>query len=283
MITPFENDGSIDFKNLEKLTDNLIQKGIDYLVVLGTTSEAPTLSEKEKLNVIEAIKNTTASRVPLVIGAGGNSTSEVVEWIKKIGSDGFAAYLSVVPYYNKPSQTGMKAHFSAIASSADIPLILYNVPGRTSSNINAETTLELAHDLGEHIAGVKEASGDLSQIMQIIKDKPENFSVLSGDDAMTLPLISIGADGVISVIGNALPEQFSNLVNEALAGKMESAIEKHYSLFPFYNLLFKEGNPCGVKALMEILGQGKANLRLPLVPATSELFKEIEFAVASNL
>ncbi|MCA1746996.1 MAG: 4-hydroxy-tetrahydrodipicolinate synthase, partial [Bacteroidales bacterium] len=203
---------------------------------------------------------------------------DVIEWIRTIGSDGIDAYLSVSPYYNKPSQQGLKEHFSAIAASSDLPLVLYNVPGRTGSNMAAETTLALAHELGEKIAAVKEASGDFTQIMKIIRDKPEGFSVISGDDAITLPLIGAGVSGVISVIGNALPGVFSEMVREALAGDFKAAREKQYKLLPLYELIFKEGNPCGVKALMEILGYGAANLRLPLITATEGLVNDLKKA-----
>jgi 4-hydroxy-tetrahydrodipicolinate synthase len=279
MITPFKNDGSLDIKQLEVHTDRLIEKGVEYLVALGTTAETPTLSKAEKLKIIEVTRKVNNGRVPMVVGAGGNDTAEVISWIREIGSEGIDAYLSVAPYYNKPSQQGMKAHFSAIAANAELPLVLYNVPGRTGSNIAAETTLELAHELGSRIAAVKEASGDLSQIMRIIKDKPEGFQVLSGDDALTLALVSLGGSGVISVIGNALPDLFSTMVREALAGDLEAARDKHYRILPFIDLVFREGNPCGVKALMELLGYGAANLRLPLIPATNVLVQDLSFAV----
>jgi 4-hydroxy-tetrahydrodipicolinate synthase len=275
MITPFSNDGSIDIQQLESLTDQLIKQGVEYLVVLGTTAETPTLSIEEKLKIIEVTKEVNAGRVPMVVGAGGNNTAEVIEWINTIGSNGFDAYLSVVPYYNKPSQTGMKQHFSAIAASADLPLMLYNVPGRTGANITAETTLELAHEFGSKIVAMKEASGDFAQIMKIIKDKPKGFRVLSGDDAITLAMIGVGADGVVSVIANALPNLFSTMVRDALTGNLDAAKKKHYKVLPFIDLIFKEGNPTGVKALMELLGYGKSNLRLPLIPATESLTAEL--------
>jgi len=214
-------------------------------------------------------------------GAGGNNTADVIEWIRTVGSAGIDAYLSVSPYYNKPSQQGLKEHFSAIAASSDLPLILYNVPGRTGSNIAAETTLELAHDFGDKVAAVKEASGDLAQIMKIMRDKPAGFQVVSGDDAIALPLISAGASGVISVIGNALPKIFSDMVREALSGDFAGAREKQYTLLSLYELIFREGNPCGVKALMEILGYGEANLRLPLITATESLVSDLKEAVKS--
>ncbi len=279
MITPFNNDGSLNIEQLEAHTDRLIEKGVEYLVVLGTTAETPTLSKEEKLKIIEVTRKVNNGRVPMVVGAGGNNTAEVISWIREIGTEGIDAYLSVAPYYNKPSQQGMKAHFSAIAASAELPIVLYNVPGRTGSNIAAETTLELAHELGDKIVAIKEASGDLSQIMQIIRDKPEGFRVVSGDDAITLAVTALGGSGVISVIGNALPDLFSTMVRDALAGNLEAAREKHYRLLPFIDLIFREGNPCGVKALMEVLGDGAGNLRLPLIPATDALVRELRASV----
>ena len=278
MITPFKNDGSLNVEQLEVHTDRLIENGVEYLVALGTTAETPTLSKEEKLKIIEVTRKVNGGRVPLVVGAGGNSTEEVVGWIREIGTEGIDAYLSVAPYYNKPSQQGMKAHFSTIAASAELPLMLYNVPGRTGSNITADTTLELAHELGSKIAAIKEASGDLSQIMRIIRDKPEGFQVVSGDDAITLAMISLGGSGVVSVIGNALPDLFSSMVRDALAGDLDAAREKHYRVLPLIDLIFREGNPCGVKALMEELGYGASNLRLPLITATNALAQELRSA-----
>lgn len=280
MITPFNNDGSLNDKQLEAHADRLIKNGVDYLVVLGTTAETPVLSKDEKLRIIEVAREVNHGRVPMVVGAGGNNTADVIEWIRTVGSDGIDAYLSVVPYYNKPSQEGMKAHFSAIAASSDLPLMLYNVPGRTGSNMVADTTLDLAHSLGEKVVAVKEASGNLAQIMKVIQDKPEGFSVISGDDAITLPLIALGADGVVSVIGNALPELFSGMVRDALKGNLDAAREKHYRVLPLIELIFREGNPVGVKALMEVLGDGDSNLRLPLIPATETLVADLKRAVS---
>ena len=275
MVTPFKNDGAIDFAVLERHTDELIKNGIDYLVVLGTTAETPTLSKQEKLEIIDVVKRSASGRVPIMIGAGGSNTAEVIEWIGEIGTTGIDAYLSVAPYYSKPSQTGMIQHFSAIATVSELPIMLYNVPGRTGSNIEAATTLQLAHDLGDKVVAIKEASGDFQQIMEIQKDKPEDFLVVSGDDATALPLISLGCSGVISVIGNALPSLLSQLINEALAGNFAAAREKHYRLLPMISAIFKEGNPTGVKVLMEIRGYGENNLRLPLITATSALYEEI--------
>jgi 4-hydroxy-tetrahydrodipicolinate synthase len=275
MVTPFKNDGAIDFAVLESHTDELIKHGIDYLVVLGTTAETPTLSKEEKIEIINVVKKTAGDRVPVIVGAGGNNTAGVIEWIREIGSVGIDAYLSVAPYYSKPSQTGMIQHFSAIAASSDLPLMIYNVPGRTSSNIEAATMLQLAHDLGDKIVAVKEASGNFQQIMEIQKDKPEDFLVISGDDAIALPMISLGCSGVVSVIGNALPGLTSQMINDGLSGNYDAAREKHYQMLPMISAIFNEGNPTGVKALMEIRGYGENNLRLPLITATSALYEEI--------
>lgn len=281
MVTPFKSDGALDIQQLEIHTNQQIEHGVEFLVALGTTAETPTLSVDEKLDIIDAIRRVNNGRVPLVVGAGGNSTEGVINWIRKTGTRGIDAFLSVVPYYNKPSQAGIKEHFSAIAAASDIPLILYNVPGRTGTNMSANTTLELATELGDKVAAVKEASGDFSQIMEIIEQKPEGFQVLSGDDAITLPMISTGAEGVISVIGNAFPAQFSDMVRDALAGNFATAREKHYKLMPFYELAFREGNPCGVKAIMQELGYGDSNLRLPLIPATEALTRDIQHTLKS--
>ncbi len=277
MVTPFTNNGEVDFPVLEKHTDELIKHGVNNLVVLGTTAETPTLSKKEKKEIIASVKTAAGDRVPIVVGAGGNNTADVIEWIREIGSEGIDAYLSVAPYYSKPSQMGMIQHFSAIAASSDLPLILYNVPGRTSSNIAAETVLQLAYDLGDKVAAVKEASGDLQQIMDIQQEKPEDFIIVSGDDSLTLPMMSLGCSGAISVIGNALPSLMSGMVKEALSGNFESARAMHYKLLPLMTAIFKEGNPTGVKALMEVLGYGQSNLRLPLITATSSLYDEIKY------
>ncbi|MCF8226172.1 MAG: 4-hydroxy-tetrahydrodipicolinate synthase [Bacteroidales bacterium] len=276
MVTPFLSDGSVDYERLETHTDQLIEHGTGYLVVLGTTAETPVLTEKEKLQIIDVVKKANSGRVSVVVGAGSNNTSDVVRWIGKTGSSGIDAYLSVVPYYNKPGQTGIKQHFNTIAATSDRPIILYNVPGRTGSNMTAETTLEIAHESGSKIAAVKEASGDLSQIMRIISEKPDGFKVLSGDDAITLAMIGLGGDGVISVIGNAFPGKFSSMVRHALGGDFKEARKIHYTLLPFMEKIFQEGNPTGIKTLMEILGFGESNLRLPLIPASRSLYAELE-------
>jgi 4-hydroxy-tetrahydrodipicolinate synthase len=275
MITPFTENGSVDYNRLEHHVDQLIQHDVSYLVALGTTAETPTLSHKERLEIIRVVQSANSGRLPLVVGAGGNNTEEVISWSREIGSDGIDALLSVAPYYNKPGQQGMIEHFSAIAAASEVPVILYNVPGRTGSNITADTVLTLATDQSDKIVAVKEASGDFGQIMEIIRQQPEGFGVLSGDDALTLPMIAAGAVGVISVIANALPQHFSVMVNDALSGDLGSARQNHYALLPLIKAIFREGNPTGVKALMELRGFGKANLRLPLIPATRGLVGEI--------
>lgn len=275
MITPFNKDGEINFKALEEHTERLIQQGTSYLVVLGTTAETPTLSGKEKAEVVRCIADSCASRIPIMVGVGGNDTRAVVEELKNPMLKGVQAILSVAPYYNKPSQEGIYQHFAAIAAVSDWPILLYNVPGRTSSNIAADTGLRLADDYQEQFLGIKEASGDFTQLMDIMRDRPRGFLVLSGDDAITLPMIAAGGDGVISVIGNAYPALMSTLVASALDGSYEKARELHYRLFPMMKAIFKEGNPAGVKASMEIQGWIENALRLPLIPVTHPLYEEI--------
>jgi len=276
MITPFDPSGEVDFRTLTKLTHLLIEQGINYLVVLGTTAETPALSEKEKQEVIRCVVDANGKRVPVVVGAGGNDTRSVVERIRKQDIKGIDGLLIVSPYYNKPSQEGIYQHFAAVAAVTELPVILYNVPGRTGSNVTADTVLRLASDFMDTIVAVKEASGNFDQVMEIIRNRPEGFLVLSGDDAITLPMIGSGGDGVISVIGNAYPALFSTMVAAALEGAFKKARELHYRLLPMMRAIFKEGNPTGVKAAMEIQGLISNVLRLPLVPSTEHLHKEIE-------
>lgn len=275
VVTPFRKDGSIDFQSLENLVKHLISNGVDYIVALGTTSEAPTLSKDEKFAVINFIADTVDKKVPLVVGMGGNNTQEVVNSIKENSFENIDAILSVVPYYNKPGQDGIYEHYKSVASASPVPVILYNVPGRTSCNMDAETTLKLAKDF-KNIIAVKEASGDFEQIMKIVKNKPENFQVISGDDLLTLPLISIGLEGVITVIGNAFPKEMSDMVNYALEGNFEKANTIHYSLTDIISDIFVDGNPAGVKAALSVLGFTDNNLRLPLTPVNRTLYNKIE-------
>ena len=275
MITPFFPTGAVDYDTLVLLTDRLIEGGINYLVVLGTTAETPTLSASEKRDVVRCVVDACGGRVPIIVGAGGNDTLSSIDAIKNMDLTGIDAILSVVPYYNKPTQEGIYQHYSAIAAASLLPLMLYNVPGRTGSNMSAETTLRLANDYPGQILAIKEASGDLEQITRLLSERPEGFLVISGDDAITLPMIALGGDGVVSVIGNSYPELISSLVNSAINGDYESARKLHFSLSPMIKAIFKEGNPAGIKAAMELRGWSKNILRLPLVPVTSMLNKEI--------
>ncbi len=271
IVTPFHNYGTIDFSSLEKLLDYIINGGVDFIVALGTTSEASTLTADEKDAVMGFVKDTVGGRVPIVMGLGGNSTHAVVGKIKKTNFDGIDAILSVAPSYNKPNQKGIYNHFKNIAGSCPVPVILYNVPGRTSSNIATETTLQLACDF-ENIVAVKEASGNMTQVMDILRQKPEGFKVFSGEDALALPLMCLGASGVISVVANALPAKFSQMINLLLQGKQKRALELHYALLPVITQLFADGNPAGVKAALEIKGIVKNNLRLPMVKANKAVY-----------
>jgi len=271
IVTPFHNYGTIDFSSLEKLLNHIIKGGVDFIVALGTTSEAATLTSDEKDAVVSFVKDTVGGRVPVVMGLGGNSTNAVVGKIKKTNFDGIDAILSVAPYYNKPNQKGIYNHFKNIAAACPVPVILYNVPGRTSSNISTETILQLARDF-ENVVAVKEASGNMAQVMDILRQKPEGFKLFSGDDALGFPLICLGASGVISVVANALPAQFSQMVNLQLQGKSKKAMALHYALLPVITQLFADGNPAGVKAALEIKGIVKNNLRLPMVKANKAVY-----------
>lgn len=275
IITPFTPTGEVDFDTLTILADRLIEHGVSYLVVLGTTAETPTLSSGEKAAVLRCVVDSCGGRVPIVVGAGGNDTQASIRAIEDLDKSGVDAILSVVPYYNKPSQEGIYQHFSAIAAASELPLMLYNVPGRTGTNMTAETTLKLAIEYPGQIVAIKEASGDLEQVTRLLAERPEGFFVISGDDAITLPMIAMGADGVVSVIGNGYPGLISSLVKFALEGELEQARKLHFSLSPMMKSIFKEGNPAGIKAAMEIRGWCKNVLRLPLIPATETLYREI--------
>jgi len=270
LITPFNNDYSVDYQSLKNIVNRVISQGVDFLVALGTTSEAPTLTNREKELVVNTIVATAEHRVPVVLGVGGNNTLAVVEQIKSLDFSGIDAILSVVPYYNKPQQNGLFAHFDAIANACPIPVILYNVPGRTSLNMNSETTLKLAA-AHKNIIAVKEASGDLMQIMRVIRNKPEHFEVLSGDDALTLALIACGAKGVISVIANALTADFSKMVHLALNDHPVEAKLLHYKLLNMSDLIFADGNPSGIKALLSCMGLCSETVRLPLVSVNENI------------
>jgi len=274
IVTPFRDDKSIDFKALGKLVQFWVSNGVDYLVVLGTTGESVTLTKDEKKALVDFVIENVEGKLPIVVGVGGNNTIEVINYFKDYDFDKIAGILSVGPYYNKPNQTGFYEHFKAIASESPAPVILYNVPGRTGSNMLAETTLKLAHDF-KNIAAIKEASGNLEQIMQIVKDKPERFQVISGDDLLTLPIISIGGEGVISVVANAFPAEMSEMVNLALANKMKQARQLHFQLMEVTKALFTEGSPAGVKAVLNQLKIGSNNLRLPLTPVSKAHFEKL--------
>lgn len=272
VVTPFTSQGTVDHVALKFIIEHLINGGIDYIVALGTTAETPILSEKEKFAILDTIFETNKGELPIAIGAGGNNTLEVISWINKLEKYPHQGLLSVVPYYNKPNQKGILAHFSAIAKSTSKPIILYNVPGRTACNMSANTTIELAATF-DHIVCIKEASGDMSQIMEIENNKPEDFYIVSGDDALTLPMISIGAKGVISVIAQAYPAEFSAMVKAALAGNFVAAKDLHYLLLNTTNAIYLEGNPVGIKSLLHQLNLCQNEVRLPLVKSSEQLDK----------
>ncbi|HBI81689.1 MAG TPA: 4-hydroxy-tetrahydrodipicolinate synthase [Bacteroidales bacterium] len=279
MVTPFKDNLQIDYSALDKLIDFLLGNGVNFLVVQGTTAETATLTDNEKRQLADYIIKKVNRRVPIVLGIGGNDTQKVIETYKNFDLTGVDAILSVTPYYNKPTQKGLYLHFKAIAEATRLPLIVYNVPGRTGVNMTAETTLKLAHDFQGKIIAVKEASGNLNQMAYILRDRPDGFLVLSGDDGLTLPQMAMGADGVISVVGNCAPAQFSRMVNLALQGKFTDAAALHLSLIELIDLLFIEGNPGGVKAALNALGIIENVLRLPLAPVGESTFEKIRNAL----
>jgi 4-hydroxy-tetrahydrodipicolinate synthase len=281
LVTPFHKQGTIDFNSLEKLVEYTIINGINYLVVMGTTGETATLSKEEKLAALQFVVETTNKRVPIVMGIGGNNTQDVINNLRTNSLDGVDAILSVVPYYNKPQQKGLYLHFKNIAAASPLPIILYNVPGRTSVNLKAETTLALANEFS-NIIGIKEASGNLEQIMEILRLKPKDFLVISGDDLLTLPLLALGADGVISVAANAFPKEFSEMVQFGLKGDMKKAREIHFRLFEIITTLFADGSPAGIKAALEIMGFISNNLRLPLVKVEKNVYNQLSTLIQEN-
>lgn len=274
LITPFKEDGSVDYDALLRLVEYQVQNGIDFLCVLGTTAETPTLTAEEKKKIKSLVIERVNGRVPILLGVGSNCTQTVIDTIKNDDMTGVDALLIAVPYYNKPSQEGIYQHYKAIAQSTKLPIVLYNVPGRTGVNMTAATTLRLAHDF-DNIVAIKEASGDISQMDEIIKKKPENFDVISGDDGITFPLITLGAVGVISVIGNAFPREFSRMTRLALAGDYNSALTIHHQFTELFKLLFVDGNPAGVKAMLSMMGMIENKLRLPLVPTRITTYEEM--------
>lgn len=281
LITPFNDDFSVDYQSLRNIIDYTLQNGADFLVALGTTSEAPAMTAEEKASVVKTIVGTTAGRCPILLGMGGNNTSALVDSIENQDFTGIDGILSVVPYYNKPNQRGMKAHFTVVADASPVPVILYNVPGRTGVNLQAATTVELARH--PNIVAVKEASGNLQQIMEILRDKPSDFTVLSGDDSITQPMMALGAKGVISVAANGYPKQFCMMVHDMLDGNENEALDLHYKMLRMNNLIFADGNPAGIKALMAHAGLCRNVLRLPLVPASDIVRQDIENEYDNNL
>ena len=273
LVTPFKADQSIDTDALTRIVNHVIDNGADFLVVLGTTSEAPTLTKEEKSLVISTILKANAGRLPILLGMGGNNTQAVIEAVKAQDFVGIDGILSVVPYYNKPNQRGMKAHFEAIADASPVPVVVYNVPGRVGVNLQAATCVELAKH--PNIIAVKEASGNLQQIMEILRDKPADFDVLSGDDGITQPLMALGATGVISVAANAYTSQFSRMMKAQKEGKTNDALRLHYAMLKMNQLIFADGNPAGIKCLMSHIGLCENVLRLPLVTANEKVKNDI--------
>lgn len=275
LATPFNEDFTIDYNSLALLVDHQIENDADFIVVLGTTGEAVTMTAEEKAQVARFVADRANGRLPLVLGMSGNCTATLCRQIADTDLTGYDAILSVVPFYNRPSQEGIYRHFAAVAEASPVPVILYNVPSRTGANIETTTTLRLAHDYPEKIVAIKEASGRIGQIREIIERKPAGFNVLSGDDALTLPLIAMGAKGVISVIGNAFPKSFSRMVHHALEGRFDLASVDDRPLQPFYRALFAEGNPSGLKSLLCHQHLAKNTLRLPLVPVSDALHEKM--------
>ena len=274
IVSPFNADGSVDYDGLKSLINYLINGKVEYLVSLGTTGEASTLNKDEKKKIWEFTAEINNGRLPLVAGIGGNNTAEVIESIKTFETNSYDAILSASPYYNKPTQEGIYQHYKALSEASALPLFLYNVPGRTASNVSPETTCRLAHDF-KNIIGTKDASGSFDQFNQIIRDKPEDFMLISGDDPVALPMIALGAVGVISVVGNALPQQVSDMVRCCLSGDFATARKLHLNLIEFTRLLFAEGNPAGVKAALRQLKVCGDQVRLPLIKATGPLDEQI--------
>mgnify|MGYP003294457289 FL=1 len=274
LVTPFKKQETIDFSKLESLINNIISNGVDYIVALGTTSEAATMTDKERHALQDFIIECVGGRCPIMLGLGGNNTLAVTDAIANTNFDGISGILSVAPYYNKPNQRGLAQHFKQIAESSPVPVVIYNVPGRTGVNIAADTTLQLANEC-PNIIGIKEASGNIAQVMQILRNKPEKFSVISGDDSLTYPMMALGASGVISVIANALPKEMSSMVKYALKGDQKKAMPLHYRMLPLMNAIFEEGNPSGIKALLEIEGMINNNLRMPLVKVSKPLYNKL--------
>lgn len=281
LVTPFQQDGSVDYAALEKLTHHVIKGGVDFLVALGTTAETPTLSAQEKADILAAIIKYNDGQLPVVCGVGGNNTSETVEHLKALDIRGVDAILSVAPYYNRPSQEGMYQHFKAIAGATSKPIILYNVPGRTGSNILPATAIRLAKDCANVIA-IKEASGNMVQIMELIHDKPDGFTILSGDDNLALAQMAVGMEGIISVAANCFTKEMTDVINLAIVGKFDKARKVFYKILPGIDLLFAEGNPAGVKCVLSNMGICAQYLRLPLVPVSEATAAKIAQFVSGH-
>ncbi|TKC08665.1 4-hydroxy-tetrahydrodipicolinate synthase [Pedobacter frigoris] len=274
LVTPFKTDGSVDFDGLKNLINYLIDGKVEYLVSLGTTGEASTLNKDEKKKIWEFTAEINNGRLPLIAGIGGNDTASVSQSVKDFEANGYSAILSASPYYVKPTQEGIYQHYKSISEASSLPIFLYNVPGRTGSNVSPETTCRLAHDF-KNIIATKEASGNFDQFNQIMRDKPEDFLLISGDDPVAMPMISLGAVGVISVVGNALPKQLSDMIRLCLSGDFAKALPLHLSLIEFTRLIFAEGNPAGVKAALKHFGVCDDHLRLPLVKVSPALREAI--------
>lgn len=274
LITPFTSKGEVDFAALKNITENIIKNKCEYIVVLGTTGESATLTKEEKFQIIDEVRRINKNRIPLVLGIGGNNTAEVIHDLNSYDTKGYAAILSVSPYYNKPSQEGIYSHYAALSKATPLPIILYNVPGRTATNISAETTLRLAKDF-KNIIGIKEASGNFDQCMQLVKYRPSDFLLISGDDNLTLAQIACGFDGVISVVANAWPLKFSNMVRSCLSGDFIKARKLHYDLLDVIPLLFTEGNPVGIKSALNVMKLCGTDVRLPLVKVSKPLHEKI--------
>jgi 4-hydroxy-tetrahydrodipicolinate synthase len=280
LSTPFRRQQeTVDFTKLEALIEHIITSGVDYIVALGTTSEAATMTDSERSAVQEFIVETVSGRLPIMLGLGGNNTLSLTDTLARTNFEGISGLLSVTPYYNKPNQRGLLAHYRAVSEASPVPVIMYNVPGRTGVNLNAETTLTLANEC-PNIIGIKEASGNLQQVMEIMRNRPAGFRVISGDDALTYPMLALGADGVISVIANALPKEMSQMVHLALKGDFKKALPLHYDMLPLMHTIFEEGNPTGIKALLEAQGMITNVLRMPLVRATKQLANKLATQLA---
>ena len=275
LITPFKSDKTIDYQSLEKIINHVIENNVDYIVTLGTTGETPVLSKSEKSAVARFTVQIVAGRIPIVVGIGNNSTEETVSAIQNFDLRGIDGILSVVPYYNKPNQEGIYRHYKMVGEASPLPVISYNVPGRTGVNMTAETTLRIAAEC-PNIVAVKEASGNLVQIMQILKNRPKHFLVLSGDDSLTYPMLALGADGVISVAAQAVPKTFSDMVHFALDDELDAACDNHYQMLDLMEALFADGSPAGIKAALSLLKLCENELRLPLVPVNKKVFETIK-------